>query len=343
MLNELPHEGEHISVIGCGSQHDLSVPESVFHCFRHVVPGQVADGHLRAAQFLQLRRHEFGRLFRMAVHRGVEYSNTLGFHTVGGPGVVQVQVVAEILIQYRSMQRADDLDIQGRSLLQHCLYLGAVLAHDTEVIPAGFAGPSFFILRVQCAELAEGVRGEQHLVCAVIGEHDFWPVNHGRGHKCQHMAAQFQLVPFLHHNTTTGIVRTCEVLHHRKGLGCRNHLGFRIGFHEGCDTGGMIRLHVLDDQIVRLPAFQRRCQVAQPLLHKVPVSRIHHGHLFVQDHIGIISHTFRHDVHSLKQVDLMIIYPDITDILCHIHLTFSSRFQSYIILPQVLTPDNCYH
>ena len=51
------------------------------------------------------------------------------------------------------------------------------------------------------------------------------------------------------------------------------------------------------------------------ILDEVPVSRIHHSHLLVQNDIGIVSHAFRHDIHSFKQVDLMIIDPDIPDII----------------------------
>ena len=144
------------------------------------------------------------------------------------------------------------------------------------------------------------------------------------------MAAQFQFVPFLCHDSAAGIVRAGKVLHHGEGFGSRHHLRFRIGFHEGRDSGGMVRLHVLDDQVIRLFPFQCSFQVAHPLLHEVPVRRIHYGHFLIQDHIGIVSHAFRHDIHSLEQIDLMIVYADIADILCHIHFVFSSRNYTFL-------------
>ena len=165
-------------------------------------------------------------------------------------------------------------------------------------------------------------------------------MHHGRGYEGQRVAAQFQLVPFFHHDAAGGIVCTGKVFHHGECLGGRYYFGFRIGGHKSCDTGGMVRLHVLHNQVIRLPAFQCRFQVALPFLHKMTVSRIHHRDLFIQDHIGIVCHAFRHDIHAFKKIDFMIVHTDITDILCHIHCSFSSRIHSVVILSQVLNPNN---
>ena len=81
----------------------------------------------------------------------------------------------------------------------------------------------------------------------------------------------------------------------------------------------MIRLHVLHDQIIRLPALQRGGEIVEPLLAKVLVYGVHDGDLLVQDHIGIVGHAARHDVLPFKQVHFMIVNANIADIICNIH------------------------
>ena len=224
------------------------------------------------------------------------------------------------------MQRADNPDIQCCGLLQHRLHLRAVFADDSEVIPSCFTGPAFLVHGVQRAELAEGVRAEQHLVLLVVGHHDLRPVHHRRGNELQRMAAELQCVPFLCDDPPAGVIFAGKVLHHGEGLGRRHDLRFRILLRESFDAGGMVRLHVVHDQVVRLPARQRSFQVFQPGAGEVPVRGIHDRNLFIQDHIGIVGHAFRHDVHSLKQVDFVIVHADIINVLCNAaHVRFSFR------------------
>ena len=65
----------------------------------------------------------------------------------------------------------------------------------------------------------------------------------------------------------------------------------------------------------------------RPGVREMPVRGIRHRDLFVQNHIGIVCHALRHDVHPLKQVDLMIVHPDIPDVLCYLNHIPSHSFK----------------
>ena len=86
------------------------------------------------------------------------------------------------------MEGADSLNVKSGSLLENSLNLSAILAYDTEVIASCLASP--VLISVESAELSESVSGEEHLVLAVVGEHDLGPVYHRSGNESELVAAE---------------------------------------------------------------------------------------------------------------------------------------------------------
>ena len=212
-------------------------------------------------------------------------------------------------------------NIQGGSLLQDRLGLGAVFADDAEIIPPGFAGPAFRILPVQGTELAEGIGGEEDFIRPVIGHEHFGPVNHGGGNELQGMGAQGELRSLGSHDPAVGILLSVEILHHGEGLGGGDDDSRGIFIHEAGNIGGMIRLHMLDHEVIRKAAGEGFLQAGQPFLAKVLIHRVHDGDFFVQDHVGIIGHAVGDDVLPLKKIEIVIIYTDVNNIICNpVHL-----------------------
>ena len=70
------------------------------------------------------------------------------------------------------------------------------------------------------------------------------------------MLAKRQRVSLAYHNPTILIIVTKVVFHHGEGFGGRNHGGFGIGFQENMNVGGVVGLHVVYHQIVRLALTQ---------------------------------------------------------------------------------------
>ena len=94
VMDEFLHEGEHIGVIGGGSQHQLAVAEGVLHSGGHIGPGQIVNDHLGAALLLQLLHQQFHSGLGMAVDGGVGNHDAFLLHPVGGPDVIEVDVIA---------------------------------------------------------------------------------------------------------------------------------------------------------------------------------------------------------------------------------------------------------
>ena len=110
-----------------------------------------------------------------------------------------------------------------------------------------------------------------------------------------------------------------KLIHHHKGfLVCHNR-GVRIYLHEIHNVRGMIRLHMLDHQVIRLSVPQHLCKIIQPLMREVNVHGVHNRNLLIHDDIGVVSHTVRYDILSLKKVHLVVIDPHISDVVCYSH------------------------
>ena len=117
-------------------------------------------------------------------------------------------------------------------------------------------------------------------------------MDHGGQEKAQPVAAQLQHIPLAHGDQALvrGGIGAEELAQHDKGLGVAHQLHLRVEGGQAGDVGGVVRLHVGDDQIVRGAAVQGIVQVLQPGLGDTGIHRVHHGDLLVGDDIGIIAH-----------------------------------------------------
>ena len=115
-------------------------------------------------------------------------------------------------------------------------------------------------------------------------------------------------------------IRAEELLHHDERLGRGDDLRLRVCLHKDGDIGGMVRLHVLHNEVIRATAVKLRFEVLQPFHAEVGVYRIHDGNFFIEDDIGIIGHAVFYGVLSLKKVYVMVVYADIANIFCYKHV-----------------------
>ena len=119
----------------------------------------------------------------MAVDARVGNGDALVLGLIARPGVVGVEVVAQVLGQHGAVERADDLDVQISGLLEHGLHELAELTNDAKVVAASLASPPFRILDVVSAKLAKAVGTKEHLVGRLVGEDHLGPVNVGGADK----------------------------------------------------------------------------------------------------------------------------------------------------------------
>ena len=309
MLEERAHEREDIGIVRGGRDDELAVTERILHCLRHILAREIGDGYLRASLCFQLVCQKLDRFLCVAVNGRIGDEHAFGLDAVTRPGLIKVQVVTEIFLENRTVQRADRLNVKVCRFLKNCLYLCAVFADDPEIVSPRFACP--VLLNVQSAELSETVRGEQNLIPGIIGHEDLWPVYHGRRDEVERMRAEFQRVAFADDDAAVRKVRAEEILHHRKCLRRRNDLRVRILACKRHDVCRMVRFHMLDDQIIGLASGQRVFEIVKPFMFETGVDGIEHGDLPIHHDIGIVCHAVRYDILSLEQVDRMVVDADI--------------------------------
>ena len=321
MMDERPHEREHVGVVGRARQHQAVIAERIAHGLRHVAAGQIVEDDGLALR-VQLIGEQPGGLHRAAVDGGAGDGHAVALRAVGRPAVIQRQVGREIVLEHRAVQRADGLHVERGELFKQRLHLRAVFAHDADVVPACLVRP--VRLNVQRAELAERIRREERFLAGVVGDEDLRPVYHRRGEEAQFMPAQRERVALLDGEPAVRIILAEERLHHRKRLGGGDDCCLRISVHERLDAAGVVRLHVLHDQVIRRASAERLSDMLQPFPGKMPVHAVHHRDLSIHNRVGVVRHAVWHGVLPLKQIDFMVVDADVPDVACLVHVHHSS-------------------
>ena len=128
------------------------------------------------------------------------------------------------------------------------------------------------------------------------------------------MRTQRQRVAFVHGTGAAFELHAREELReHLKRDGARHQGKFRVFLQQRGGAGGMVRLHVMDDQVVRLAALQGLLQVLHPGVRRAGVGGVQDGDPVIQDDIGIIGHSLGHEVLAFKQIEVVVIYADVAD------------------------------
>ena len=131
--------------------------------------------------------------------------------------------------------------------------------------------------------------------------------------KCQGVTiGYYMFLSFQIHSTE-------EVLHHGECLCVGNNGGIRVYLHEVLNICCMVRLHMLNYQVIRFRTVQNFCYFSQPFFCKIGIYSIHDCDLLIFDHVGIVGHSVWYYILSLKQIYLMIIYAYIVNIISDFH------------------------
>ena len=85
------------------------------------------------------------------------------------------------------------------------------------------------------------------------------------------MAAQVEHIALFDDHLALGVVGTKVVDHHAEGAHAGHNLCLGIALHKGGDAGGVIGLHVMDDQVVGRTAVERGLEVAEPFVDKTAI------------------------------------------------------------------------
>ena len=284
----------------------MAAAECIGHnvaCRRH---GGVKHTHAHASLH-QPAGQNVGSIFRVAVDRCISQANALFFGCVAAPQEIFLQELTEAFSPHRSVKRAYRVQLQLGSLFQHCLNLRSVFAHNVGVIPSGliqlFAEKVSLIGKqaaVESAECAEGICREQQLVCYVIGHHHFRPVHHRCHHKGEAVFARREGVPLFHNLDSARQVHVKKLAQHGLDLAVAYDRHVRIAGQQSLNGIGVVRLHVVNNQIVQLSAVQGILHILKECLIYCFIHGVKQHRFLILQQIGVIGYAVRNAVNTLK-------------------------------------------
>ena len=181
---------------------------------------------------------------------------------------------------------------------------------------------------VERAEGAEGVGGEEDLVRRVVGHHDLGPVDH-RGHD------EGEVVPAGAEGVALGDdVEPCVeagvevVLEHRLYLGVADDGSLGIAEGDVGDSGGMVGLHVGDDEVVQPAPGELVFKVFKKIVANGLIDGVKKDGFFVFNNVGVVGHAVRHAVDALEEGETPVVRADpghiVRDTLGTIHYNITS-------------------
>ena len=177
------------------------------------------------------------------------------------------------------------------------------------------------------AEDSECVCGEQGSGGLLVSHHHFRPVNHRGIYEGEHVLSGAQLFPLFHLKEVVVQVPANVVLQHVLDLGGRHDLGLRVTAHQLAQGRAVVRLHVVDDDVIQTPAIQQVIQVIVEHANHGIVHRIQHYGLLIIDKIRIIRHSLGHRDGPLEHGQLPVVAAD----PIHIFLDFSIAVHLYLL------------
>ena len=251
--------------------------------------------------------------------RGMRYEDAFGLHAVAAPGLIEAQMIRQVLVEDGTVERADHGNVEGGKFLEQVLHLDAVFADDIEIVAACLAGPVVVFRHEEAgvrhgAETAEGVGREENLLRSLIRNHHFRPVDHGGHEETQAMAAEFEGIAFLDGERAAFERDAFEELRKHLERGRRSHeLDAGIGLQHPGNQRGVVGFHVMDHQEVGLAVAEGIGQVGFPFFALACVGRIEHGDFLVKDYVGVIGHSLGHVVLALEQVEVFVVDTDELD------------------------------
>ena len=287
-MQQGPDFGEEFAVVGRRTHDQRVVFENVADDIRNVGIRKVVNDDVFYTLYGQLPSDFLGHLGRIAIHRTIGDHHTR-FAFVATQLIVDTYYAPDFLLPYGAVRRADRFDGKAAQFLEGFLYGGAVFAHDAGVVAAHLV-PEMVQRKlavqdtaVQGTERAERIRREEYLVFGAISDHHFGPVNHRRHIEREVFLAErnaFALFDF----PGEGMDAVISV-EHLKGFGIAHDLHLGVEQAQGFDRRGVVRLHVIDHQVIDRPVFQDRADIVDELFAERYFDRVDQSDFFVDDQV----------------------------------------------------------
>ena len=314
------HERIDARIVSGGCKDQFGITESVAESLGHIVSCKVIDENPRTSFGFEFFCKEIYSVSGVTIYGSIGDHDSVCLRCVGGPGVIESDIMAKIFSEYRTMKRTDLLDIKCCSNFEKRLNLFSVFSYDTDEVTSCFVIP--WLLYIERTEFAETVCGKQNFFCAVISHHNFRPVYHRSKDKSKLMESKRKCTAVFYFDLASLEVEIKEVLDHVECFFVGNNCGVRINFEEVCHVCCMVRFHMLNDQVIRSASVEDLLDIVEPFMCEVGIYGIHNRDLVIQDHVRVVGHSVRNLILSFKKVNLMVIYTCVSDSICDLHISY---------------------
>ena len=117
--------------------------------------------------------------------------------------------------------------------------------------------------------------------------------------------------------TTLDLVEACrdtmEATEHIEGLLVPHDLHIGVALAQETDRATVVRLHVIDDQIIHGTALQDEVELVEEDIRVADVDRIDEGRLLVYDEVGVVSHARGDRPDVLEALFHAVVHADVVD------------------------------
>ena len=262
----------------------------------------------------------------IAIHGAVADNQTrLGF--VFRHLIIHADDLSNMLVPYRTMSRADVVELYASQLLQRILYRNTVFANDIRIVAHHFEPECVAVdvvidnSAIQRTKASEGIAREEHLVLSIKSDHGFWPMNHRNKHERKLVVAKVQSLAILNlHNIFCYAI---EAFEHAESLLVAHNLDVRIILLDECDRTAMVWLHMVDDEIVDIAVAYHLVDILKILCEEIHLYCIYQCYLFIIDDVGVVAYSIRQRPKTLETMLVAIVDAYIINVACNFHNHFS--------------------
>ena len=302
------HVAENARVVRGGSEHQMAAAERFGNDHRGMRCGNIVHGNLLHAARRKLGGKDVRCVFRVAVHGGISDHHGVVLRRIGAPFLIFFNEPGKVRAPNGPMQRADHVDVHRCCLLEQRLHLCAVFADDVHIVAPCIVQPVAFKIHLirkkvagERAERAECIRRKERLCRGVVGDHGLRPMHHRRHQERKRVAASRERIALGNNLAARINIKQEKLPDHRNGLRVGDDGYLRVAQHEFFHRGGMIRLHVVDDEVIKLPSGQHVRKAFKEYAAHGFVHGVEQNGFFIQKNIGVVGHAARDRKHVFKQ------------------------------------------
>ena len=304
-----------IAISGASDDESL-VLEYIFQHIRRMALADIVHNDVAYALCGQFFCNGLRHLLSISIHAAIGNHHTFRC-LITAQTVIDARHLRDILRPHRPMRRAYNLDRQLAQFSHGFLYRIAILAHDVRIITHHLVPILIRIdarvqkAPIQSAETAEAISREQHTVRLIERHHSLRPMHHRSQVKTQFMISQVKEIAFLHLITFTR--HAIKSLNHTERLFVAHDNDIGIILLDKTYRTRMIRLHVIDNQILNRAVANNTANLAQEHLEITGIHCIDQRHDVIVYQIGIIRYAIRQWPHPFEEVFVAVIHSYVMD------------------------------